>query len=52
MFLHYKGGVMLEQIEDFIENISFIGWIVIILFMILTLFAHKLISIIKEMMEE
>lgn len=42
---------MLEQIKDFIENISFAGWVVIILFMFLTLFIHKVIDIIKELKE-
>ena len=42
---------MLNDIQNFIDNIPFIGWFLIAAGLYLSLFAHKVISIFKEMKE-
>lgn len=42
---------MFDKIQNFTENISLLTWCVIAAGLFLSLFAHKVISIFKEMKE-
>jgi len=42
----------MQEIKDFIENISFMGWCIIAAALFLPLLIHKVIAIIKEAKEE